>query len=308
MRSDSVVDKVVLVWVFLSILIPIAIVISPNFGIPLYYAIGAIITIAILAIWIKIGYEVLKIGIRKFAQFRHSPLAQWKKDRKVIGIVCIVLLCILIYWIYEDYIKYAIAIAFLAIVIIMMGYGLILTIFDGIKAMARKFGTPEKPVSHFSPEFSEETICAMSSGGETSNQDLFISDDKQRPGRTVSMEANADRVSAVRVCRTIAASVSRKMKNMEPCLSSDFNNAWDEFCDQAQGIESIYYDEYLEMALSLITKQIDMLDQSIKVMIWHNLSSPEPEIVLNPADDSSVNEDAMAEFILESYVLKMAGS
>lgn len=127
--------------------------------------------------------------------------------------------------------------------------------------------------------------------------------EKEAPGL-----AEAENISVIRICRTIAIAVKRQMQRMEPCLSSDFNSAWDEFCDQVQGVESIYYDNYVETARGLILPEVIRLHFHEIRAIWNQMDSLDPEASNDIPDDSSINEEPIGEFILEHYLLKMAGS
>jgi hypothetical protein len=56
-------------------------------------------------------------------------------------------------------------------------------------------------------------------------------------------ESQIVRKMADDACRTIAISIRRQMQRMEPSLSSDLGNAWNEVCIQVQGEESIHWDQ-----------------------------------------------------------------
>ena len=141
MKIASFFNKSSHLGICIIILTLTTITIFPIVGESLPFVVGTIALLAIITMWIMTGYEVIKIVIRKFPEYLHSPLKQWEKDRKAIGITCLALVSIMICLAYDDYIKTALALIFLVILVIVMGKAFILTIFDGIKAMIRKFRT-----------------------------------------------------------------------------------------------------------------------------------------------------------------------
>ena len=113
---------------------------------------------------------------------------------------------------------------------------------------------------------------------------------------------------AEKACRSIAISVKREMQGMEPCLGSDFDNAWNELCMQIQNTESIYWDFYLETAENLILQQVSKLDDDRKAAIWHQIGCAGRNESEQDFDLLSIDDDDLVEFIRENFVWRMADS
>ena len=77
---------------------------------------------------------------------------------------------------------------------------------------------------------------------------------------------------AEKACNKITIKVIRYLQKMTDCLLSGddtpLKNVWDEICVQVQDEESFFGDAYIDTISSLISKEINYLDEEIKQAIW----------------------------------------
>jgi len=125
---------------------------------------------------------------------------------------------------------------------------------------------------------------------------------------TMRTEAQIVQKIADSACRSIAISVRREMQRMDPCLCSDFDNAWNELCVQVQGT-SLYSETetYLQTLESMIYHRLQKLDDNSKSAIWYQTDNFE-RVSEEQLGRTSYDDNELIEFILHGYVLSMAAS
>jgi hypothetical protein len=126
------------------------------------------------------------------------------------------------------------------------------------------------------------------------------------------MDVYANRILsdiADRECHRICRQTIRTLQQMDAANISDLENAWNEVSVQVQGLESMFWDTYLDAMTQVILGNVSKLELDIKQAVWlQTENGAKWESGVEDSRTVPYSEDDIAEYICQTYIFPAAST
>src|SRR5437773_8626115 len=109
-----------------------------------------------------------------------------------------------------------------------------------------------------------------------------------------------------RISRRVIRTLQKMTEGMQSGNDSRLKNIWDEVCVQVQGQESMMWEAYLDTMRGVIVRALPQVDLEAKQAIWLQTSNGLDWEANEESEDAPVDDDDIAEYILNEYVRSAA--